>query len=533
MNMCALECGEDVIVIDCGQRVPMEDTPGVDLIVPDITHLEKMRGRLRAIVLTHGHEDHIGALPYLWPRLGVPIFGRRLTLALVREKLREFGLHEEVQLHEVQPREEIVLGSLRVKFIHVTHSIAEASALIISTPIGIIVHTGDYRIDDTPLAGDPLDHESLREAGERGVLALLADSTNVGRPGRTRSEAELVPVFEKLIGEAPRSVIIGCFASATHRHGMIAEIAHRLDKRIFVAGMSMAKNIRIFRELGLLTVPGDVFADLAEYGSLPPEKRIVLASGSQGEPMSALSKIALDEHRHVSLERGDRVILSARIIPGNERSIFRMINHLYRREVEVYSEADACVHTSGHAYRDEMAEMIRWVRPRHLIPIHGEIRHLIEHRRLAVEMGIPEENVFVVENGNIVEITVDGARRAGDCHAGRVFVDGVGDVSEIVLRDRKHLANDGFLVVILAVDHQTFQIAAGPDLVSRGLIYVEESEEVLEGWRRIVRETFADLPPESREESAVVEEAIRAALRRKIRKQFSRRPLILPVVMEV
>jgi ribonuclease J len=408
-----------------------------------------------------------------------------------------------------------------------------SSALIITTPLGTVVHSGDYKIDDDPPDGERFDEETLRAAGDEGVLALLADSTNVRRTGRTVSESELRPAFEKIIGEATGSVVIGCFASAAHRHQMVFDIASKLGKRVFVTGFSMAKNIRIFRELGVVRVSDEVLADLGVYRTLPADRRIVLSSGSQGEPMSALTRIALDEHRHIAIKEGDQVILSARMIPGNERSIFRMLNHLYRRGVKVITEADARVHTSGHAYRDEMIDLIQMLRPKHLIPVHGEIRHLIEHRRLAIEQGMDERDVVVVENGQVVEISAQGIRRAGDCPAGRVFVDGVGDVSETVLRDRKHLAQDGFLVVILAVDRQSLELTAGPDLVSRGLIYLDESEEVLDQWRGIVRETFAELPKESREESSVIEEAVRAALRRHIRRHFDRRPLILPVVMEV
>jgi ribonuclease J len=535
MNMMVLECGEDAVIIDCGQRMPEEDTPGVDLIVPDISHLEEIRERIRGILLTHGHEDHIGALPYLWPVIRAPIYGRRLTLALARDRLREVGLDREAELREVKVREEIPLGALRAKFVHVTHSIAQASALIITTPHGIIVHSGDYKMDDEPPDGEAFDAESLRQAGDQGVIALLADSTNVERPGHTVSESALRPTFERLLGDATGAVLVGCFASSTHRVRMVCEVAQSLGKRVILTGLSMTKNVKICRDLGILRTPDDLFADASEYRRLPADRRIVLASGTQGEALGALTRIALDEHRHISLGPGDSVILSARIIPGNERAIFRMVNHFFRRGVDVHFEPMELVHTSGHAQRDEMRRLIELVRPRCLIPIHGEMRHLIAHRRLGVEMGIPEENCFVVEDGNVIEITADGARRAGDVPAGRVFVDGlgVGDISEVVLRDRKHLAQDGMVVVILVVDRQTRELAAGPDLVTRGVVYVDESEDSIEEWRTVVRRAFQGLPRESREESTVIDEEIRRALRRAIKRRYDRRPMILPMVMEV
>ncbi|NUP88892.1 MAG: ribonuclease J [Candidatus Sumerlaeia bacterium] len=535
MNMMALECGGDAIVIDCGQRMPEEDTPGIDLIVPDITHLREIRSKIRAIVLTHGHEDHIGALPYLWPDLEVPVCGRRLTLALVREKLREFGLDRRVPLQEVKLGEPVTLGRLCITYVHVTHSISQSSALIIETPAGVVVHSGDYKIDDNPPDGERTDREALARAGARGVLLLLADSTNVDRPGRTPSEAALVPAFERLLAEAKGSTIVGCFASATHRHRLVLDIAQSLGKRVFLAGLSMTKNIRIQRELGLLRVPDELILDVADYRGTPPQRRVVLATGSQGEPLSALSRIALDEHRQITLGEDDQVILSARIIPGNERSIFRMINHFFRRDVAVHHEPAELVHTSGHAYREEMRELINLVRPRYLVPVHGEMRHLIAHRRLAIEEGIPADRVFVLEDGQILECNGDGARRAGDAPAGRVFVDGlgVGDISEVVLRDRKHLAQDGMAVVILAVDRQTRDLAGGPDFISRGFVQCDLNEEVISDLKEVARRAFEALPREAREEAPVVEEEIRRALRRSIKKRFDRRPMILPVVMEV
>lgn len=536
MNMMVLECGDDAVVIDCGQRMPEDDTPGIDLIVPDISCLGDGAGRrIRAILLTHGHEDHVGALPYLWPALRAPIYGRELTIALAREKLREAGLDREAKFHVVQPREEIRLGRFRIKFVSVTHSIAQASALIITTPVGVLVHSGDYKFDEAPPDGERFDTQSLAAAGRAGVLALLADSTNVEVPGHTVSETALRPVFERLLGDGAGAVVVGCFASATHRQRLVCEIAQRLGKRVFLAGLSMVKTVGICRELGLLRAPDSLFAPPEEFRATPRERRVVLAAGTQGEPLSALSRIALDEHRHFALEEGDSVILSARIIPGNERAICRMVNHFARRGVRVHALPRELVHTSGHAQRDEMRRLIDLVRPRYLIPIHGEVRHLIEHARLGEEAGIPPNNIFVIENGNVVEFTADGARRAGDCHAGRVFVDGlgVGDVSEVVLRDRKHLAQDGMLVVILGVDRQTRALTAGPDIVSRGFIYVEESEDVLEECRAVARAAFEALPRESREEATIVDEEIRRALRRHIKKRFDRRPMILPVVMEV
>ncbi|MBN1476396.1 ribonuclease J [Candidatus Sumerlaeota bacterium] len=535
MNMMLLECGEDAILIDCGQCMPSEDTPGIDVVIPDISHLRTLGSRLRGILLTHGHEDHIGALPYLWPELRVPLYGREVTLALVHEKLREFSLEREVPLERIEPREEIRLGGFGVRFIHVTHSIAQASALILTTPAGVVVHSGDYKMDGAPLDGEAFDEESLRQAGDAGVLALLGDSTNADVPGHTLSESDLIEPLEKLVRGASGTVVVCCFASATHRHRLVLDIARRTGRRVVLAGLSMVKNMRIWRELGLLDVPNGILADASEYGEIPSDRRIVLATGSQGEPRSAMTRIALDEHRHISLEEGDVYIHSARFIPGNERAIARMINHLHRRGVSVHQPPGEMVHCSGHARRDEMSEMLRLTRPRHLVPIHGEIRHLMAHRRLALEMGMAEDCIHILENGDALEISSEGARRAGDCEAGRVFVDGlgVGDIDDVVLRDRRHLSKDGMVVVILAVDRQTRQLMGGPDIVSRGFVHIDESEDVVEECKAIAREAFESLASESREESTEVEEEVRRALRRFIKRRFARRPMVLPVVMEV
>lgn len=536
MNMLAMECQGDVIVIDCGQRMPGEDTPGIDMIIPDITELENIEGKIRGIVITHGHEDHVGALPHLWPTLRAPVYGRRLTLAMLRAKLREYDLEGTVPLREVKVREEIDLGAFGVTFVNVTHSIAQASALIIRTPVGTVVHSGDYKIDRSPVCEEEqFDSESLRHAGDEGVLLFLGDSTNVERPGRTVSESDLRPRFEELIGGVEGTVVIGCFSSSTHRHQLICDVAAKFDKRVFLAGASIARTVRIARELGLLKLEADIIDDLSDYASTRRSRRVVIAAGTQGEPFSALTRIALDEHKQVHLQPGDRVILSSRMIPGNERAIFSMINHLCRREVDVHCQPHGGVHTSGHGHRDEMKEMLQLVRPKFVIPIHGELRHLTAHRDLAVEVGIPRENTLLVEDGNVVEVSEDEIRRAGDCVAGRVFVDGlgVGDISEVVLRDRRHLAQDGMLVVILGVDRQSLEITVGPDIVARGFVFMDGEDDVMDELADVVTDTFNDLPLESREEVSVVDDEIRRALKRHIRKRINRRPMILPVVMEV
>ena len=535
LNMTVVECGDDILVIDCGQMFPEEDMLGIDLVIPDFGYLREHRDRVRGIVLTHGHEDHIGALPYMLPDVRVPVYGTRLTLALVRDKLRESGLDTTTTFMEAKPRVPIRMGNLSVEWIPVTHSIPDSSALAITTPAGVIIHSGDYKIDPNPVDGRHFDFYRFAEYGEKGVLALLADSTNVERAGTSASESSLVPVLDQLIEEAPRSVIVAAFASSLHRIQTVMNLAARRRKRLFVSGTSMENTIEIAEELGYLKIPNESFCPLEDLINTPPEDRVILTTGSQGEPLSALSRMALDDHRQIHVGPGDLIVLSSRIIPGNERAIFRMINHLFRRGARVVYERTAAVHASGHAYREEMKSLINLVRPQYFIPIHGELRHLTAHRDLALEMGLPHTKAMLLENGRAWVYQDGKAEVRPAFQAGRTLVDGkgIGDVHAIVLRDRQHLAQDGMFIVVLAIDRSTNKVVAGPEIITRGTLYVDENEELLNKCKQVILDTIDGTIEESRGEWTVMKDEVRRAVKRFLKREIRRFPVILPVVIEI
>lgn len=535
MNMMLFEYGDDMFAIDCGQTFPEEELLGVDLVIPDITYVLENRSKFKGIVLTHAHDDHIGALPYIIRQVGVPIYGTALTCAMVRERMKEWKLENVVELIVVEPRETITVGDISMEFLHVTHSIPEAVAIAIRFPFGVIIHTGDYKIDPTPLDGKPFDYGSFARYGDEGVLALLADSTNVERDGFSRSEREVIEPIDRIFGQAPRSIIFACFSSSIHRIQIVLNLAAKHKKKVFVAGLNMVRNIRIASEVGALYFPPDLVYDFKEMKKVPPEQRVILTTGSQGEPMSGLSRMALDQHKDVKIKPTDRVILSSRIIPGNETGIYRMINHFFRRGAEVLYTDVAGVHVSGHAAREEMRQMIALCRPKYLIPVHGEFRHLIEHKHLAVEMGIDPEKVFILQNGDVVEMDADGAARGERINVSRVLVDGheVGGIDEVVLRDRRHLAEDGMVIVMLVIEKSTTQLVTGPDIVSRGFLYMDENEAFFERCKDIVLDAFEDCEKESKEEWAVVKAEVRRALKKFIKNETGRFPVILPVVLEI
>lgn len=535
MNMMVFEYGNDMFAVDCGQTFPEEELLGVDLVIPDIGYILEHRNRFKGILLTHAHEDHIGAIPYILRQIRCPIYGTALTCAMVRERLKEWKLDQEVELIVVEPREIIQIGDVSVEFLHVTHSIPDAVALAIRLPFGVIIHTGDYKIDPTPMDGKPFDYGSFARYGDEGVLALLADSTNVERDGFSRSERDVIDPIDRIFSEAPRSIIFSCFSSSLHRIQVVLNLAVKHKKKVFVAGLNMIRNIRIASEVGAIYYPPDLVADFREMKRIPPEKRVILTTGSQGEPMSGLSRMALDEHKDVKIKAEDRVVLSSRIIPGNETSIYRMINHFFRRGAEVYYTDVAGVHVSGHAAREEMRQMIALCRPKYLVPVHGEFRHLIEHKHLAVEMGIDPEKVFILQNGDVIEMDADGAARGERIQVSRVLVDGrdVGGVDEVVLRDRRHLAEDGMVIVMLVIEKATAQLVTGPDIVSRGFLYMDENEAFFERCKDIVLDAFESCEKESKEEWAVVKAEVRRALKKFIKIQTGRFPVILPVVLEI
>jgi ribonuclease J len=532
IEYCPAGSGETVaIAVDCGLMFPEQEMLGIDIVIPDFSYLRE-KHHLQAVVLTHGHEDHIGALPHLLREFNVPVYGTPFTLGLLRDKLREHRLLEKVELHEFRPREPWDVGPFTVEGIHVTHSVVDASALAITTPLGTIIHTGDFRLDQTPIDGRQSDLNRFAEWGERGVLLLLSDSTNVERTGSTRSESFVTRPIEDLIAHASGKVLVATFASHIHRIRQIIDLSVKQGRSVGVVGRRLVGNIGIAEETGHLQLPSEAMIDPSTVRDRDPQTVTLLTTGSQGEPLSALSRIAAGGHKQIQLEAGDTVILSSRVIPGNEHTIARLIDHLYRRGAEVYYEAVACVHVSGHAAQDELRIMLNLVRPTYFVPIHGEYRFLVRHCELAREVGVDPNGVFLVENGQVLEIDLHGAQLTEPVTAGRVFVDGLAGIEEEVLRDRRHVAEDGLVVVILGLDLQTGQLVSGPDLLSRGFLPSTNGDGFSEA-KGAVRAMLDELPHESCTDPGAVKEQVRLTLRRHFRKTLGRRPVVLPFVMEM
>jgi ribonuclease J len=535
MNMMVLRLGDDILVIDAGMMFPESELLGVDLVIPDISYLKQNRANVRAIVLTHGHEDHIGALPYILRDLNVPVYGTRFTLALVKKRLDEAGLLDSTTLREVMPGRLVEIGPFEIEFISVTHSTVDCVALAIRTPLGVIIHTGDFKIDQTPVDGAPFDLHAFAKYGNEGVLALFSDSTNVERPGFTASERAIVPRIEELCRAAPCRVILSCFASSIHRIQQVIDIAMRVNRKVAFVGRSMIDNVEIAHSLDLLRIPDGTVVRPQDIRSFDPKRILILASGSQAEPMSSLSRIAVDNHRHVSVEENDTVILSARIIPGNEKAIFRMLDHMFRRRALVYYEnSGGVIHVSGHASQEEQKLMLQLVKPKYFIPVHGEYRHLFRHAALAHQLGAVSEEILLVENGQTIEFTEDGAFRREPVSAGRVLVDSgsLEEIEEVVIRDRKHLSEDGVVVPIIAIDKHTGQLESLPEIVTRGLMS-DNGQELILGAREVLIKTVTESNSEENSDWSVIKEKIRVDLKRYINKQTSKRPLILPVILEV
>ena len=535
MNMMALRLGDDIIVLDAGMMFPESELLGVDLVIPDTTYLKQNRAMVRAIVLTHGHEDHIGALPYILKDLNVPVYGTRFTLALVKKRLDEAGLLDSTTLREVIPGRLVEIGPFEVEFIAVTHSTVDCVALAIRTPLGVVIHTGDFKIDQTPVGGAPFDLHAFARYGNDGVLALFSDSTNVERPGFTPSERAIVPRIEELCRSAPRRVILSCFASSIHRIQQIIDIAARVNRKVAFVGRSMVDNVEIAHSLELLRIPDGMVVRPQDIRGFDPKRIIILASGSQAEPMSSLSRIAVDNHRFVSVDENDSVILSARIIPGNEKSIFRMLDHMFRRRALVYYDNSAgTIHVSGHASQEEQKLLLQLVKPKYFIPVHGEYRHLFRHAALAHQLGCVSNEILLVEDGRPIEFTEDGARRLDPVTAGRVCVDSgsLEEIEDVVIRDRKHLSEDGIVVPIIAIDKHTGKMESHPEIVSRGLMS-DNGQELIAGARLVIMKTVEESNAEEKSDWGVIKEKIRVDLKRYISKQTSKRPLILPVILEV
>lgn len=535
-NLTMFEYGDDAFLIDCGMAFPDDDMLGVDIVLPDYTHIVKNRDRIRGIVLTHGHEDHIGGLPYLLKQVNLPLYGTRLTLALVESKLKEHGLAGKVTLNVVKPGDVIRFGQVDVEFINVNHSIPDAVALGIRTPIGNIVHTGDFKIDCTPISGQMIDLARFGALGNQGVLALLADSTNAERPGYTPSERVVGESFASLFKKAEnKRIIIATFSSNIHRIQQIIDAAVNDDRKVAVSGRSMLNVVGIATELGYLNVPDGVMIDIDTINRYPKEKVILITTGSQGEPMSALTRMAFSDHRKVEVGPEDYIIISATPIPGNEKTVGKVVDELMKRGCEVVYERMYDVHVSGHACQGELKIIHGLTRPKYFIPVHGEQKHLQKHAALARSMGMDPRNVLIGDIGKVVEITPDKMEVTGSVQAGRVFVDGlgVGDVGSIVLRDRKHLAEDGLIIVVAAIDPESGTVVSGPDIVSRGFVYVRESERLIDDARAIAREVLDNCLRDHTCDWTTMKGKVRDELSHMLFQKTKRSPMILPILMDV
>jgi ribonuclease J len=533
--MMVLEYGDSAIAIDCGLMFPGSDLLGIDYVIPDVSYLLGGNKNLHGILLTHAHEDHIGALPYVLRQLAVPVYGTRLTLGLLRNKLIEHDLEGEVELHEIAAEAPWWVGPFKVEGVRVTHSLIQCLAFAIETPVGVVVHTGDFKIDNTPMDGEKFDFQRFAAYGERGVLLLLSDSTNVERGGYTPSEREVGKGFEEIFHASHGRVFVATFSSNIPRIQQVADMATRFGRTLVLSGRSMINNARVASDLGYLRLPNDVMNESDRWQRIAQDKVTFLTTGSQGEPLSVLHRVALDNHKSIKIAPGDTVVLSARFIPGNERTISNLINHLYRRGAEVHYEKVSEIHVSGHASQEELKTMIQLTRPRYFVPIHGEYRNLLKHIKLAQSTGISGTHCFLVEDGEVLELNDQGARKTDAIPAGRVFVDGrgVGDVEDVVIRDRRHLSADGMVLAVMAVHQQSGELVAGPDLISRGFIRSEEGEEILERAKRVLLQTVREANRETRTDPVEMQEEIRRALRRYFYEALERRPVVIPLILEM
>ncbi len=535
LNMTVFRYGEDIIAVDAGLMFPEEEMLGVDVVIPDFSYLLDNREKVRGIIITHGHEDHIGAIPYLLMEMNIPVYGTPLTIGLISEKLKEHDLNEKSNLIPIRPGEVIELGSFSVEGIRITHSIVDGIGIGITTPVGRVVHTGDFKFDQTPVDGQLLDVHRFADYGNMGTLVLLSDSTNSERDGYCLSEREVGVAFNEIFAGAKKRIIVATFASNIHRIQQVIDAAAKYNRRVILNGRSVINNTRIAEELGYLHYPPDVKASMDDLNELPDDKIVIVTTGSQGEPMSSLSRMAMDDHKHIKVKEGDMVLLSSRFIPGNERAIGRVINHLFRRGANVLYEQVSDIHVSGHACREEQKMMLNIVKPKYFIPVHGEYRHLVYHARLAEGLGIPRENILILEDGDVAQFSKEGAVKAGKVDAGRVFVDGkgIGEVGSIVLRDRKHLGMDGIIIVMIGIEKSSAKIISGPDIISRGFIYEGDYPEVIEELRQVVIALLEEMEQELKQEWIVVKDKVTATLKRHIKKKMERRPMIIPIIIEV
>ena len=535
-NMTVLEYNNDIIVIDCGLAFPEDDMLGIDLVIPDFTYLIKNKEKIRGLVITHGHEDHIGSIAYVLKDLNVPIFGTLLTLGLLENKLKEHELTNKVVCHTVVPGESVKLGQMKVEFIHTNHSIADAVALAITTPLGVVIHTGDFKIDYTPIDGDIMDIHRFAELGKQGVLLLMSDSTNAERKGFTMSEKSVGSVFDRIFEETPKNrIMVATFSSNIHRIQQIINSAKTFGRKVAIIGRSMVNAVKTSSELGYLNIPSGTLIDISEIRNFKDEQLVIITTGSQGETMSALSRIASAEHKQVSVKPDDKIIISASSIPGNEKNISRVINELLKKGANVVYEGIADIHVSGHARQEELKLMLALTKPQYFMPVHGEFMHLTQHRELAIDMGMNKKNIFLMKIGDVLEISKNEAKINGTIPVGQVMVDGlgVGDVGNIVLRDRKHLSQDGLMVVVVTMEKDSGMIMAGPDIISRGFVYVREAEDLMEEAKAVVMEALMKCEERHITGWSYIKGLIKDTLKNYLWQRTKRSPMILPIIMEV
>ena len=533
-NLTVIEYRDDIIIVDCGMTFPEDEMLGIDVVIPDVTYLENNKHKIKGLVLTHGHEDHIGAIPYVLRKLDLDIYGTGLTIGLLENKLKEHRLSRD-KLHVVNAGDVVKLGKMEVEWINVNHSIPDACALAIKTPLGYVYHSGDFKVDFTPISGKPINLTRIAEIGEKGVLAMIGESTNVLRPGYTMSESKVGETFNRLFQNLQDNrIIIATFASNVHRVQQIINSAEKYGRKVVLSGRSMVNVTETARKLGQFRVKKDTFVDIRDMDKYDDSEIVLITTGSQGEPMSALTRIAYGEHRKIQLTPNDAIILSATPIPGNENAVTKVINRLLERGAKVIYETLSEIHVSGHACQEELKLILSLIKPKYFIPAHGEVRHLMKHAKIASQMGMPEENIFIMENGNCLEISQKDAKLVGDVPSGNILVDGlgVGDVGNIVLRDRRHLSEDGLIIVVITITKEG-KVVSGPDIISRGFVYVRESEDLIEDAKNVVRKILKEDSKDNLKDWNGLKSDIRDNLRSYIFKNTKRNPMILPIIMEV
>ena len=534
-NMTAIEYKNDIVIIDCGLKFPDEDMFGIDVVIPDITYLLKHRDKVSGIFLTHGHEDHIGALPYVLKQLNVPVYGTKLTLGIVQSKLKEHNLLSTTELITVKPRDVVRLNSVSVEFIKTNHSIADSVAIAVHTPLGAVLHTGDFKVDYTPIDGEPMDFARFAELGKKGVLLMMADSTNVERPGYTMSEKIVGESLCRIFGKSKGRIIVATFASNIHRIQQIIDAAAMYGRKVAVSGRSMENIVQVAIELGYIKIEKENLVSIDQINKYNNDQIVIITTGSQGEPMSALARMATSEHRKVNIVPGDTIIISATPIPGNEKLVSRVVDQLFKKGAEVVYGSSEAVHVSGHACQEELKLMQTLVKPKYFIPVHGEYRHLKQHGELANSIGVPKSNILIPEIGDVIEVTRNSIKKSGTVISGQRFVDGlgVGDVGNIVIRDRKHLSQDGILTVVVTLSKENKAIIAGPDIISRGFVYVRESEKLMDEARDIVRDVFTKCEERKITDWSTLKSTVRDELKSFLYEKTKRKPMILPIIMEI